>query len=322
MINIRDISDITDLYAGWDTVESSYGQYRRCPELLGEGTVQIIGDMSRVFIVNTDYKLHHFSLIRNVQKEKMIALAEIKSKGVEFYRSREDVRDEDTGIICRILDYPTPLYSQLPNDVRLISTAVFIRESVLKELGILDDPNVFKSFQRCLNEKNLYSYEITKLIKSFETLSNGNPYKPRPLEEDVIAIVDILSMLVENSKSNTQIDYHLAIVEDVKSYIDNNYISAPSIEELCSMFYTNKNVLQSGFKQITGLSVRDYIVYQRINHSIDLLIKTDLCIEDIVSKVGYKSKSSFYTAFKKIVGITPQEYRIGINGSFFKMQSV
>ena len=50
----------------------------------------------------------------------------------------------------------------------------------------------------------------------------------------------------------------------------------------------------------------------RINEAIRLLMDpgfNGLSVEGIASSVGFISKSAFYSAFRKITGLTPVEYR-------------
>lgn len=47
----------------------------------------------------------------------------------------------------------------------------------------------------------------------------------------------------------------------------------------------------------------------RIEKSCDLIKNTDMKIADIAEMVGYTSDKSFRRAFKKIIGVSPVEYR-------------
>ena len=68
-------------------------------------------------------------------------------------------------------------------------------------------------------------------------------------------------------------------------------------------------IFKISYKRIAGFSVRDYIVYQKVNRSLELLTTTDLQIDVIAKEVGHESKSGFYSALKKVLGITPADFR-------------
>jgi AraC-like DNA-binding protein len=61
-----------------------------------------------------------------------------------------------------------------------------------------------------------------------------------------------------------------------------------------------------------GQSFFDYAAQWRIAEAKKLLVSSEnqhIKIEEIAEMVGYNSKSAFNTAFKKIVGQTPSQYR-------------
>ncbi|MBD0379031.1 response regulator transcription factor [Paenibacillus sedimenti] len=63
------------------------------------------------------------------------------------------------------------------------------------------------------------------------------------------------------------------------------------------------------FKQETGISFISMLTQIRIKHAIHLLTSTDLPMLEIAEHVGYDSQHYFSTAFKKIVGLPPNQYR-------------
>ena len=60
----------------------------------------------------------------------------------------------------------------------------------------------------------------------------------------------------------------------------------------------------------------DFINEYRINDAKTLLkdvTKKEVTVLEIVYQVGFNSKSSFYTAFKKVTGQTPTAYRKSVS---------
>jgi AraC family transcriptional regulator len=66
------------------------------------------------------------------------------------------------------------------------------------------------------------------------------------------------------------------------------------------------------FKQSMGLSPINYIVQQRIERAKKLLVETDLPIADIALRAGFSGQSHFTTFFRRLVGVTPRSFRMGM----------
>lgn len=63
------------------------------------------------------------------------------------------------------------------------------------------------------------------------------------------------------------------------------------------------------FKRTVGLSPHQYVLERRISKAKDLLKHTDRAIMEIGFAVGYQNQSHFSQAFRKVVGVSPKEYR-------------
>ncbi|MBV7509186.1 helix-turn-helix domain-containing protein [Bacillus sp. sid0103] len=72
--------------------------------------------------------------------------------------------------------------------------------------------------------------------------------------------------------------------------------------------------LSRQFKKETGKSITEYINQQRINEAIKIMENENLSITDIASLVGFNDVNYFTKVFKKMNGITPSEYRHGLDG--------
>ena len=66
---------------------------------------------------------------------------------------------------------------------------------------------------------------------------------------------------------------------------------------------------------LVGVGFREHLVKIRIKSSAEFLAESDMNIKEVAERVGYSSYNGFYSAFKKIMGITPEEYRLSRGNS-------
>lgn len=114
---------------------------------------------------------------------------------------------------------------------------------------------------------------------------------------------------IESSEKSSLTQSQRDIVKSVIDYIKTNYNISIRMEDISSKLFFNKNYIGKLFKQETGMPVSDFIREIRINEACRQLKETDKIITDIAPSCGYNDMKSFYAAFKKSKGITPNEYR-------------
>lgn len=98
-------------------------------------------------------------------------------------------------------------------------------------------------------------------------------------------------------------------IRKVVEYIHENFSAELSLKELSQIALMNKSYLSGLFTKVMHMRVFDYIELVRVNHGKMLLKTTDLSVLEIALDSGFKSSSYFSRIFKKLMGITPNEYR-------------
>jgi two-component system response regulator YesN len=99
------------------------------------------------------------------------------------------------------------------------------------------------------------------------------------------------------------------VVEKVQKYMLEHLGEEFSRETLAEQVYLNPAYLSRLFRRETGFSLTDYLVRQRVDKARAELEQTNQRVSDIAADVGYANFSHFSKLFKKMTGLTPQEYR-------------
>lgn len=95
----------------------------------------------------------------------------------------------------------------------------------------------------------------------------------------------------------------------LKQIIDKRYAEDLKINELADLVYLSPTYLCLLFKQETNLTISEYRNRVRIEKAKDMLKDIHNKIYDVSYAVGYENPSYFGLQFKKIVGVSPKEYR-------------
>ncbi|UTC90200.1 helix-turn-helix transcriptional regulator [Treponema denticola] len=81
------------------------------------------------------------------------------------------------------------------------------------------------------------------------------------------------------------------------------------ITELVLQSNINYNLFQKIFKLVYGTSPSLYRQEYKMNRAASLLKNTDRTVLDIALEQGYENPGKFAAAFKRMMGLTPQEFR-------------
>ncbi|NIK76368.1 two-component system response regulator YesN [Paenibacillus castaneae] len=99
------------------------------------------------------------------------------------------------------------------------------------------------------------------------------------------------------------------VVEKVQRFMEEHLGEEFSREQAAEHVFLNPAYLSRLFRRETGYSLTDYLVRLRITKARIELEKTNNRVSDIAIHVGYGNFSHFSKLFKKMIGMTPQEYR-------------
>ena len=102
-------------------------------------------------------------------------------------------------------------------------------------------------------------------------------------------------------------------VRSCLNYIDFHYMEPLNLEGLATRFAINKNYLSSRFHREMGVTVTDYINRVRVRRAEELLEKTALSMQNVAEQCGFSDANYFTRIFKKINGLSPNEYRKVLN---------
>ncbi|WP_143436190.1 response regulator [Intestinibacillus massiliensis] len=118
------------------------------------------------------------------------------------------------------------------------------------------------------------------------------------LEDDLCAFIRL-----ENAEG-----YQKA-VQKAKRLIEERYDGELTLQELAEELQLTPGYLSALMKKYAGMNFSEYLVHVRIGHAKKLLLGTTDKVYAVASQVGYADQFYFSRVFKRVVGLTPGEFR-------------
>jgi AraC family transcriptional regulator, transcriptional activator of the genes for pyochelin and ferripyochelin receptors len=97
-------------------------------------------------------------------------------------------------------------------------------------------------------------------------------------------------------------------VRSIKEILIGNLEKPPSLLELARISGTNKNKLNTDFRQVFGTSVFEFLRANRLEHAKDLLESKKMNVTEAAFEVGYAHQQSFTRAFRSHFGTNPIDH--------------
>jgi two-component system, response regulator YesN len=176
----------------------------------------------------------------------------------------------------------------------------------------LFQPKAWKDNFDASTQMNSYTEQLMKILEKF-TLSFY--LYAEPITWGIIhnCLYEI-NMKLFNSSVNDRVtlvkkeDVSTLVIAKLHLYISEHLNEDLSLQTLAEYIAHSPTYLSKLYKRKTGKSLSLYITEQRMNQGKTLLINTNKKIYEIAAEIGYEQQY-FIRYFKKMYGITPQQYR-------------
>lgn len=106
-----------------------------------------------------------------------------------------------------------------------------------------------------------------------------------------------------------QKEHEDATIKRAQEFIENNFRSRITVDQLASVLCIGRRNLERRFKKATANTVLEYIQRVKIEAAKISLESTNENVNEVMYNVGYSDTKSFRTTFKRITGLSPVQYK-------------
>ena len=150
--------------------------------------------------------------------------------------------------------------------------------------------------------------EITKIWEEIYAATNSDTkIKELLINEQLFHLINqVLKVQSEFLQTTTS---HKEKIQQVRNYLEENFSSQISLDQLAEIFYINKYYLTRIYKETYQQTINQTLTQLRITKAKELLRYSELSMVEIAVSCGFQDASYFSKVFKKIEGESPQKYR-------------
>lgn len=158
--------------------------------------------------------------------------------------------------------------------------------------------------------------ECEGILSQINRFYESRQTHPTQLHRMLVAFVDLLLFLgtqygmneTERSLPSTEKE---RLANELVAYLEQNYADDLRLEKMEAEFFISKYHLSRIFREMTGLSIFEFLCHKRMEQAKLLLQEAadEYAVSQICHRVGYNHPAHFSRMFKKLVGTTPNQYR-------------
>ena len=152
--------------------------------------------------------------------------------------------------------------------------------------------------------------EITPLIQEIENeLESNNPGRLFMASARFYALIGHLCRIYSNKGVST--GRQLLRIGKALGLLENSVQRTVTLTELTELTAMSVSTLNRTFKEATGYSPIEYHLRIRIKKASQILCNSNLNITETASRTGFDDSNYFSRQFKKIMGVSPMQFRKG-----------
>lgn len=171
-----------------------------------------------------------------------------------------------------------------------------VKQTVKKILNLLTDWAAKRVSTKELVDLESMADQVDKTV---ETLDAGALCE---------AMEDVISFAIPEEKE-APTDSVRNLVKQAAVYIDDHYFEEISLASLAEQFHVESSYFSKVFRQETGETIMVYITRTRMEKARTYMKDPEINLTEIAFLVGYDDYTYFNRVFRKVMGMSPRDYR-------------
>lgn len=251
-------------------------------------------------LINTEVKIHNIQSNKNddllvperhsiYDNQRIIAETDIENKLMEIIRNG----DVDFAESISFNDVANHILYSINQSFTNMKTSLYIFNALSNREAIKAGIDLILAYKISTNIK----FSIKRLNGSSELRKVGRK---------------IVVSYAKAVRDYTLIQYSNN-VKKVILFIRKNLTKDFNLEDIAKELFITKEHLSRLFKKEMGITISEYIIKSKIHEAKTLLKEHDYNIVYIADLLNFANSSHFSNSFKKIVGVSPTEYKKSLN---------
>lgn len=149
--------------------------------------------------------------------------------------------------------------------------------------------------------------ELEKCLRSYQAY-NGEVLVMPPLEA-ASWVHRMLTLLCEKKENTLLASSHSNMVAEIQQGISLAPGDDWKISSLAARYKISREHLSRIFREQTSMTLRDYILAERLKLAVSMLRHTYLSVKEIADRCGWKEYAIFYRLFQSRIGCSPMDFR-------------
>ena len=268
-----------------------------------------LGPMKLIFNYNNVfYSFFYDDLSGCIHRSREYALNYVYSGEMILDNGAEKIHVRKGECVFIPRDHHITMYKKTYGGERYCGISLMLTRSSLKEMYGKLALNKTKTDAPKLDSAVIKLPRTVELASLFASMT---PYfdpevKPKDnfmelkLQEGLMALLDIDERFVP-----TMFDFNEPWKIDILGFMEENFMSDLSIEEIAH--YTGRSLatFKRDFKKISSLTPEKWLIKKRLEKAYELMRTGKKKVVEVYAEVGFRNPSHFSTAFKKEFGVAP-----------------
>jgi AraC-like DNA-binding protein len=100
------------------------------------------------------------------------------------------------------------------------------------------------------------------------------------------------------------------VVQDVIALLEKTFSEDLHMDQLQKALHLSKSYLAKIFKEVTGVTIFEYVYRKRINEArILFLMNPGMTVTEVCFRLGFKHLAHFSRLFKQMTGLSPEQFK-------------